>query len=74
MAVYPHRRWQEKKTGTWQSQQCKICCVTKICIQRRKKKTSVRADNFLGINFSTGYHELLRGDMIGLLPGTSVQG
>jgi hypothetical protein len=43
----------------------------KICIQRKEKKTSVSADSFLGINFFTGNHELLCGDIIGLLPGAS---
>jgi hypothetical protein len=41
---------------------------------KKEKENFSWADSFLGINFFTGHHELLRGDIIGLLPGTSVQG
>jgi hypothetical protein len=50
-----------------------LLCDKNPCT-KKEKETSVSADSFLGINFFTGYNELLRGDIIGLLPGTSVQG
>jgi len=62
--------------GTNQNRACsaKFVVWEKSVDKAVKKKTSVGADTFLGINFFPGYRELLRGDIIGLLPGSSVQG